>query len=169
MTMTLADYHFDDEDADTILLSHPVDNPTKFLVHRCILEIASPFFKELFTLPQPLPYPKAERAVISVSEPRDTLDLLLRFLYPIPDPEIESLDVLDSVLGAAVKYDLSSVLSTLRKILVSPRFLQDVPLRVFAIAARYELEEEEKLASRATLTLSISEDPPSEELKYITA
>jgi hypothetical protein len=166
--MSSMTYNFDAIDADLILLS---SNDAEFRVHRCILAAASLFFAHMFTLPQPpmtisgdTPLP-----VIPVSEPRQTLDSVLRFVYPIQDPPIKDLNELNSVLGAAFKYDFASVISSLRKILVAPHFLETSPTRVFAIASRYELESEAQLASRYTLNINILDCPLSDDLKHITA
>ena len=164
-TMSSKAYTFDAPDADLTLLAN--DN-TEFRVHRCILAAASAFFADMFTLPQP-PSGDTSVPVVPVSEFRQTLDSLLRFIYPVQDPLIPTLDELNPILGAAFKYDFSAVISTLRKVLVTPHFLETSPTRVFAIASRYELEAEAQLASRFTLTINILDCPLSEDLKFISA
>jgi len=165
--MSSTTYNFNAPDADLILLS---SDDAKFSVHRCILAAASPFFTDMFTLPQPLLLtPSHDIPIVPVSELRQTLDSLLRFVYPVEAPPILSLGELNPVLGAALKYDFTSVISTLRRILVSPHFLESSPTRVFAIASRYELEPEAQLASRYTLSINILDSPLSDDLKYITA
>lgn len=162
-------YNFDAADADLILLS---SDDVEFRVHRCILAAASPFFSDMFTLPQPRVASDPDNItipVISVSELRQTLDSLLRFVYPIQDPPIHTLDELNPILGSAFKYDFPSVISALRKILVAPHFLESSPTRVFAIASRHDLEPEAKLASRYTLTVRVLDCPISDDLKHITA
>lgn len=125
-----------------------------FRAHKCILAAASTFFQAMFTLPQ-----KANNDIhlpaAPMSETGETLDALLRFVYPVENPELQNLEKLNSVLAAACKYDFDSVISTLRKILTSPPFLETSPTRVFAIASRYELEPEAQLASRHTLNINV--------------
>jgi hypothetical protein len=159
-------YQFDAPDADLILVSNSPD-ATEFRVHSCILSAASPFFKDMFSLPQPSsPLPVS---VIPVSELRSTLDSLLRFVYPIPDPPLPTLDALNPVLGAAIKYDFTAVINTLRNLLISPAFLHSSPSRVYAIACRYDLPDEARIASRHTLAINVLDSPLSDDLKYITA
>jgi len=168
----MAPYDFDASDADVILVSGELEpeQPTQFRVHKCILASASPFFAAMFTLPQePTTRVVCDLPAIPVSESHTTLDTLLRFVYPICDPPITSLDSLVPVLGAAVKYDFVSAISALRKLLVSPGFLQTASTRVYAIACRYNLEEEARMASKYTLSINILDSPLSEDLKYITA
>ncbi|KAH7916239.1 hypothetical protein BJ138DRAFT_594278 [Hygrophoropsis aurantiaca] len=166
-------YQFRAHDADIVLLS---DDSEKFYVHRCILATASPFFEHMFTLPQPLSLDAEmdsshmdNSPVIPVSESRSTLDALLRFVYPVPDPVIASLDELGLVLTAAVKYDFIGVISALRRVLLTPDFLRENPTRVFAIACRYELDYETKIASQHTLSVNVLDCPLSDDLKFITA
>ncbi|OAX36942.1 hypothetical protein K503DRAFT_850657 [Rhizopogon vinicolor AM-OR11-026] len=154
--------------SDVLLLSS--DN-VKFSVHRCILAAASPFFQDMFALPQPPARPVNEewRPVIPVAEPASTMHALLRFVYPVPHSIISSLDELVTILGAAVKYDFLGAISSLRKQLISPAFLSDDPARVFAIASRYDFEDEAQVASQHTLSIAILDSPLSDDLRFITA
>jgi len=162
---------FDSEDADLILLSR--DPPTEFHVHSVILTEASPFFHDMFTLPQApatdIGSLKNTKPIVPVTESRDVLASLLHFVYPIPDPELVSLDELPPILDAAIKYDFSGVILTLRRLLTSHEHLQNSPIQVYAIASRFDLEEEAQIASSHTLRFSILEGPLCEDLKYISA
>lgn len=154
-------------ESDLILVSRIEDDPTKFRVHRDILASASPFFETMFSLPQGSSQDK--QPVLSLSEPSIVIRALIDFIYPIVDPAIETLDDLLPILAAAVKYDLTDVVRTLGAILVSPQFVQDDPIRVYAIAMRYELEEEARTASRYTFSVNLFDPPLSDDLKHITA
>ena len=162
-------HSFDAKDADIILLSGEKHNSTEFRVHRCILAAASPFFYDMFTLPQSEPLDDSQLPVIPVSEPSCTIDTLLRFIYPVQDPHIDSLEQLVPIITAAAKYDLTAVLTSLRTILVSPCFAKAEPLRVYAIASRFDFEEEAKIASKYTLNVNVLDAPLSDDLKFISA
>lgn len=160
--------HFDDPAADFILRSGPP--ATDFHVHRLLLSLASPFFDQMLSLPQPSPRELTKIPIVEVSEPPEILQLLLQFIYPIPDPTIDDdIDTLILVLHAAIKYDVLPAIESLRRQLVSENYLQQSPTRIYAIASRYELEEEAKLASKYTLGINILDAPLSEELRYISA
>ena len=161
-------YDFNAPDADIILVPTPPGD-TVFRVHRCILASASPLFRDMFTLPQPTTLDDGKLPQLVLSEDHSTIDSLLRFIYPVPNPTINNLDELVPVLGATVKYDCEAVTTVLRKILLSPEFVREHPTRVFAIACRFDLEDEAKAASRFTLGINILECPLSDDLKYITA
>lgn len=161
---------FDSDDADLILLSR--NPPTEFHVHSTILAAASPFFHDMLTLPQPPSDPnslKKSKPVIPVTESTDTLASILHFVYPLPDPELASLDELPPLLDAAIKYDFTSVIFTLRRLLVSHSNLRISPIQVYAIASRFDLEEEAQIASSYTLGHSVLDGPLCEDLKYISA
>lgn len=144
-----------------------------FKVFQAILAASSQFWKDLFSLPRP-PTTLRESEdqddnLVNVSESGSTIRTLLQFTYPIPDPTISSLDSLVPVLEASLKFDMSDSTSKLRKLLISPEYLQSSPTRVYAIACRFELYEEAKIASRHTLRANILDLPLSDDLKYISA
>lgn len=159
-------YSFDAEDADLILRSA---NCEEFRVHRCILSIASPVFRDMFAFPQPLD-PTHELPRVDLPETTTTLDILLRYIYPIPSPKIEDFATLGSVLISAEKYGAEGVISRLRTILVSPRFLDTDPLRVYAVACRWSLLEEAKLASTRTVYVDLIKQGEgcTEDMKYMS-
>lgn len=159
---------FDSDDADIIILSK--NPPTEFHVHKVILAAASPFFHDMFTLPQPSsPDTDDVKPVIPVTESCEVMTTLLRFVYPLPDPHLSSLDEFGPILDAAIKYDLQNVISTLRRFLCSSENLRTSPMQVYAIACRFDLEEEAQIASSHTLSFNILDGPSDEDLKYISA
>lgn len=96
--VTFASEPFDRLDREVILVSS--DN-IHFGCHRTILSIVSPFFSDMFSLPQAphagVPagndsaYGQQEVGgipVIPVTESSKTLDTLLRFIYPVPRPKL---------------------------------------------------------------------------------
>jgi hypothetical protein len=159
---------FNTPDADVILRSDDA-RPTDFRVHRCILLAGSPFFETMFSLPQPKCTADDSVPVLDVSEPSAILHPLLRFLYPVPDPEVSTLDALVPLICAASKYDMTGVMDRLRGLLVSPTFLETAPVRVFAIASRFDLEEEAKIASKHTLRVRVLDVPLCDDLRHISA
>ena len=165
--LTMSSTYFSSPDADLVLRSGD-PSPVDFHVHRCVLATASPFFRDMLSLPQ-APSEKVEVPVVPVSENYRTLEGLLRFVYPMPDPPVETLDEISSLLGAATKYDMTAAIDVLRRLLVAPQYVQASPTRVYAIASRYDLEEEAKIASRHTLGIDVLNCPLHEDLKYITA
>ena len=137
-----------------------------FDAYRRILIESSPFFSDMFTLPQE---DDTSIPTIQFSEPGSVLSDLLMLTYPGEDPVIDTLDKVSVILAAALKYEMVRATQTLRRLLVSPVFLEKEPTRVYAIASRYDLEEEARIASSYTLRINILDCPLSDELKHITA
>ncbi|PBK67078.1 hypothetical protein ARMSODRAFT_338258 [Armillaria solidipes] len=158
---------FNSSDADVVLVGAD-DQKRRFAVHKCILSAASPVFKDMFMLPQA----KATNdslPVVDMVESSKVVFALLQFIYPVPNPVISSLDELVPVLAAAKKLDVDAAIDSLRNKLVISDHLENEPLRVYAIAARFDLQEELRVAAKYTLKKNVLDCPLSEDLKHITA
>ena len=159
-------YSFDAEDADLILRSA---DSKEFRVHRCILSIASPIFRDMLALPQPHD-PDHKLPQVDLPETATTLDILLRYIYPIPSPKIEDFATLSNVVVSAEKYGAEGVISQLRTTLVSSHFLDLNPLRVYAIACRWSFFEEAKLASTRAVCADLVKQGENctDDMKYMS-
>lgn len=171
--VTDASAPFDDPNADVILRSF--DN-VDFRVIRFLLSYGSDFLKDLFALPQATGDGgndvKDGLPVIRVTEERRTLEVLLLMCYPmgtIDPPVLKELEEINALLDAAIKYNVGGVERRARRMLLGPQFLAEDPLRVFAIACRYGLEEDARVAARAALSQSVLLRPHGPELDFITA
>lgn len=153
-------YHSDfcSPTADFVVCS---SNAVRFKCHRLFLQEASPVFRTMLSLPQPqttlssTPADAAKPPSIDLPEDGKTLEILLRLIYPMTHPHLDSLTMLATVLFAAEKYDMAGVISALRLHLRDERFLASNPVHVYALACRFAFAYEAKLASRATLTHDI--------------
>ncbi|EJF64102.1 hypothetical protein DICSQDRAFT_153221 [Dichomitus squalens LYAD-421 SS1] len=141
---------FDREDADLIISTR--DN-VDFHVHRVVLSLGSTVFENMFSFPQPAGTDVA-RPHVDISEDSKAMETFLRIIYPIPDPEFKSLQHLHSVLAAGTKYDAAAVIALARKKLTESSFLQDDPLRVFAIACLFHMADEAKMAAELAVRKS---------------
>ncbi|KAK0243325.1 hypothetical protein EDD85DRAFT_987508 [Armillaria nabsnona] len=157
---------FNSADADIFLNVEDSSNQKRqFAVHKCILSTASPFFRDMFSLPQPsAAWQGTELDIPSIDMPEsaDVLHTLLQYIYPVPNPILLSLSKLVPVLEAADKYDILVAL-------ISTENLTEDPLRIYAIASRYDLQEEIRIAAKYTLKKNVLDCPLSDDLKHITA
>ncbi|KAK7024435.1 hypothetical protein VNI00_016286 [Paramarasmius palmivorus] len=120
---------FDASDADVIL--HTSDN-VHFYIYRLILTLVSPFFRDMFTLPNPdaSDANDGKKAnglpVIPVTEDSVSLDRTLRFVYPgLKPPVLSTWEEVEPIFEAFIKYQmektapftsiLTSLLDTARK------------------------------------------------------
>lgn len=146
--VTTASAPFDD--ASTADIIFRTSDCIHFYAHKLILSIASTWFKRLFTIaPSPASGDHQDMLlgipVFDVVEDSMTLDCILRYCYPVRDPIVQSLELLDRVLRAAIKYalDQATLLATARL----RTFVMDSPLHVYAISSRHGLHQEMQLAA----------------------
>ena len=157
-------------DGDVILRATNGTDTRDFRVHKLILTLASPVFKDMFTIPRP-PSSSSNNdnvEIVDVIDPPRALDLILRFIYPSSPPVIEDLTVLSECLVLADKYDIEAGLSRLRPSLKD--FAKAEPLRVYAIACRLGFEKEMEVAlshSKSIDLLGLAELP--DEFRFIPA
>lgn len=165
---------FNRTNADVILRTS--DN-VDFRFYKLLLSLASPFFANMFALPQPGPLDGAADQtkyglpVIPVTEKSIVLYKLLSFCSPVYDtelPVLENLDMVMLVLDAADKYDMKGVGKFIVKMITAPEFLEQEPMRVFAIACRYRAEMETNVAAQYMLRFAIWEPAYVAELDYIS-
>ncbi|KAH9958133.1 hypothetical protein BC827DRAFT_1112721, partial [Russula dissimulans] len=135
-------------DADIILESSDLIH---FRVHKLVLVTSSPFFRDMFSLPQPtfdgLP-------LVNLSEDADVLNSLVSMLYPVPPDIPDSNDSILALLAAAQKYDMVTVQSSIRaeisyRKLLSPTGAE--AFRSYAIACSKRLMPEMEAMARLTL------------------
>ena len=127
-----------------------------FRVHKSVLAMSSPFFKDLLSLPQPLA-PDAEidgLPVIELPENAGLLDSLIPFLYPITPVIPDSYQKVFALLAACQKYEIESVEFNIRSAMKQGKFPAPVKAEAFsayAIANAMGLDPETKDAARRTL------------------
>ncbi|KAI0071785.1 hypothetical protein K474DRAFT_1679170 [Panus rudis PR-1116 ss-1] len=163
---------FTDEDADLIVKTS--DN-VYFRVYKVILGKVSPFFKQMFGLPQSPPSQDAEGEivdgipVISLSENSRVIKLLFTFCYPMDDPNLVELNDVQWVLEAAQKYQMEAICNRARKAWFA--ITDTYPLRAFAIACRMRWEDEARTAAKLTLKEPFwpLEPPLPDEFDYVSA
>ncbi|KAJ7307639.1 hypothetical protein DFH08DRAFT_1088616 [Mycena albidolilacea] len=141
---------FDDPGADVILRS---SDGTDFHVYRVVLSLASPFFKEMFGLPQP-PF-EPEVPTLPMAESAVVLDRMLRFWYPGAQPiAIPTLDELrDTFESLIVRYDMQFIVPFAKRQL--REYVQEHPVAVFAIACRHEWKDLAREAAKSSLSVPI--------------
>ncbi|KZT67859.1 hypothetical protein DAEQUDRAFT_739106 [Daedalea quercina L-15889] len=163
-------FSFDKKAKNVAIAKHPFDNArgdadvvlqsaeeTKFYVHSAVLRIASSFFDDMLSLPQPkvseaaLANPDSGDGsalpVMPMTENTETLNVLLRMCYPVQKPAFFNIPSLSLILGAALKYEMTEATDVLTKHLVST--CRSCPLQVFAEACIHNLEDVARRAAQA--------------------
>ncbi|KAJ3480016.1 hypothetical protein NLI96_g8648 [Meripilus lineatus] len=141
---TVATYPFDDTCADVILRTS--DN-IDFYVYKIVLALASPFFKDMFSLIQPTSTNESHH-IVPFTESGSTIEHILQLVYPISEPPPPTtLNMVDNVLEASIKYQIEKTTAKMKQALLT--FVDSEPVAVFAIACRLMLEDEAMVAARA--------------------
>jgi len=119
----------------------------EFHVHKIILSLASPVFGDMFSVPQPPPAKTSELSIIDVHDPPEVLEMFLRIIYPTPNPPINDIETLVSVLRLADKYHAEVVLDAHKEYLLSMS-LDSPPVHTYAILCICGREKEAESAAR---------------------
>lgn len=159
---TVAKPPFDIRSADTLIRTS--DN-VDFYLYRAVLILASPFFMDMFSMAQP--GARTDTTVvpdnqnpIPIAETSQTFDRLMRLCYPVDDPIIDDLSLLENVLEAAIKYQMSEAMKLSQNML--RKFVQTHPLDVFAISCKLHVEEEARHAAEVWKAASSFDGPTNQ-------
>jgi hypothetical protein len=126
-----------------------------FRVHKQILAVASPFFRDLLSLPQPSDGESVDGIpVVKVPEDAELLNSLVSMLYPVHPVIPDSYDKVLYLLAACQKYDMDHVQSAIRAEVhrgVFPAPSGSEVFGAYAIASDKGLIPEMENAARLTL------------------
>lgn len=163
---------FNKPTADLVLRSS--DN-VDFRVRRAILAEASPIFDDMLSLPQPpVRTPDAssssatEPPIVVLTESSRTLDHLLRFCYPIDNPELSTVEDVFAVLEASKKYLMDYVVREVHRGQFARHAMRE-PVRMYAIACRRGWGDEMRMTARASLAQPLADGNDLRELDQISA
>jgi hypothetical protein len=138
--------------ADVILQSSDL---VKFPAHRSVLATSSPFFRDMFTLPQSSSDKPDGPPVIRVSESAEVLNGLISMLYLIPLEMPHSSDSILTLLAATDKYDMGEVQSSVRAEVSRRELLSQTDsagiFHMYAVACKKRLVPEMEKAARLSL------------------
>ena len=140
-------------DADSIIVRS--SDQANFRIHKSVLAMSSPFFKDLLSLPQP---PDAEIVdglpVVELPEDAGLLNSLISLLYPITPVIPDSYQRAFALLAVCQKYEMESVQFIIRAAIKLGKFPAPVKAEGFsayAIASGLGLVPEAVDAARLTL------------------
>jgi len=169
----MSTYQFTADDADIVLRTIRCEVPREFRVHKTILSIVSPVFKDMFNIPQPASSAVPTETTIPVIDVDDTpedLENFLHMIYPFGFPTAPTLDAISRVLVILDKYQVQGAsMRPLRSLLVSPEFLKNDPVRVYSIACSWKLKEEADLAAPYTTSRDILAHIREEDVRRMTS
>ena len=149
---------FTTHDGDIILRAGQKPGSTgDFRVHKFILSLASPVFKDMLAFPQPSNQNRNIESpipTVDIPDSPEVIDAILRFIYPgVEPPKVTQISVLAALFSAADKYNITSIYPVLREPLKA--FLPQNSFRVYIIACQFGFLEEAKAAARVSTSRSM--------------
>lgn len=151
-------------DADIILRA---SEGKEFHAHKVVLSLASPVFRDMFSVPQPPPAKSSKLPIVDVHDPPEALEIFLQIIYPTRNPVIHDVDILASVLHLADKYDAKDTLDVHKDYL--PSTYSDLsPIQMYAILCACGREGEAGVVARRIPFASLKTLDSSPLLQFIT-
>ena len=139
-------------DADVILRA---SEGKEFHAHKLILSLASPVFRDMFSVPQPPPTNSSQLLTVGVDDRSPELEMFLQIIYPIRNPPIYDIGTLMSVLRLAVKYKATEVFDIRKDYLPSTHSVFS-PIEMYPILCAYGTEKEVEVAARRASFASLT-------------
>ena len=141
-----------------------------FRVHKPVLAMASPFFADLLSLPQPSESESVDGLpVVHFPEDAELLNSLVSMLYPVRPVIPDSYDKVLHLLAACQKYEMVQIQSFIRAEVnreSSPAPVGAEVFRAYAIASSKGLIPEMEKAARLTLDYPMTFESLGEELRF---
>ena len=151
-------------DADIILRA---SGGKEFYAHKLVLSLASPVFRDMFSVPQP-PDTSSKIPIIDVDDPPETLETFLQIIYPIRNPPINGAETLASLLRLADKYDAKAALDAHKDYLPSI-CVGTPPIYMYATLCACGREKEAEASARRVSFASLAYLNSSPLLNFMTA
>jgi len=153
------------DDADVVIRAA---GKVDFRVHKCILSLVSPIFKDMFTIPQPPTDTPGVLPHVDVVDSPETWENILQTIYPMPYPTISKLHDLESLLLAAEKYEMEYVIDLHKRSFEDREFIRGDPLHLYAIACAGGFEDQAKYVARKAEFLTVIRRPQGDDLNGLT-
>ena len=139
----------------------------EFHAHQIILSLASPVFRDMFSIPQPSNR-SSQIPIVDVSDPPEALAVFLQVIYPFRNPPIEDVEAVASLLRLADKYDAKVALDAYKDYLPSI-CASPPPIHMYAVMCACGREEEAQAAARRVSFVSLAHLNSCPLLRLMTA
>lgn len=154
---------FTTDDGDVILRAGPEPGlKHDFRVHKIVLSLLSPVFKGLFQVAQPDAGREEPLPIVPITDTPESVDLLLRLIYPgrVP-PIVTDPPTLSTLMTIADKYGIQTVSHAVKERLADEKVLEKDPFGVYVVARRWGFLDEAKGAARGLTLAKIAKSPSS--------
>jgi len=127
----------------------------EFHAHTIVLSLASTVFADMFSLPQRPPAEPSRLPVVDIHDSPEAFEMFLQIIYPTPNPPINDIETLASILRLADKYNAGAVLEVHKEYLLS-MCLNSPPVHIYAILCVCGREKEAEAAARRVSFASLA-------------
>ena len=138
-------------DADIILRA---SGGREFHAHKLILSLASPVFRDMFSIPQPSDG-STQIPIVDVGDPPEALEIFLQIIYPFHNPPIDNAEAVASLLRLADKYNAGVALDAYKDYLPS-MCINPPPIHMYAASCACGRETEAQAAARRVSFASLA-------------
>lgn len=134
--------HFQFADANLIVRSA---DKVDFHVHKSIMSFASRVFRDMISLGDLSSASSLPMRVVDVVEESESMEALLRYIYPLRRPTFMDLEPIILLLEMADKYDIPIITSSLEDFLLLSPLAQPEPIGTYALAKKFGLRYVEQV------------------------
>ena len=128
----------------------------EFHAHKIIISLASPVFRDMFSVPQPPPAESSRLPIVDISDSPEAMEVFLRIIYPTPNPPINDIETLASILRLADKYNAEAIFDVHKEYLLS-MYIDSPPVHIYAIFCICGREQEAEAAARRVPFASLAD------------
>ena len=139
----------------------------EFHAHKFILSLASPTFKDMFSVPQPPPTESSQLPIVDVDDPPEALEIFLQIIYPNRNPLINNIETLVSILHLADKYNAEAI-RDVHAYYLPPMYSNLPPVQMYAILCACGRERDAGAAARRVSFASLETLDSNPLLQFIT-
>jgi len=140
----------------------------EFHAHKVILSLASPVFRDMFSVPQPPSADSSQLPIVDVNDPPEAFEMFLRTIYPTRNPLITDVETLVTILRLADKYDARDTIDIHRDYL-PPTPNNSPPIELYAILCACGRDKEAGAAARRVPLASLDSLDSNPLLQLMTA
>jgi len=142
---------FNFDNADLTLRAVEDAHHMQFRVHRLLLIDLEGGFKDIILVWEH--YERDSAPFVKIPLSPTTLDMLLRFIYPVANPQVDSLSQWHECYSAAQRFNVQTALVALRA--QFDALIEGAPLRALVVATNFGLDKETDKAAHHCLDIDL--------------
>ncbi|CAE6524650.1 unnamed protein product [Rhizoctonia solani] len=116
---------------------------TTFQAHSVILGMASTVFSDMLSA-------ATKSDAVELAEDAETISIMLAFIYPIPPPQVTTVELLEKVMVCAQKYHIEKILKFIEeRVYLGSDLLSLDPMRIFYTSVKHSFRTTQIIAAKS--------------------